>query len=116
MFFTVATILIILWVLFSDDVKRYFSERSEIKTRLSVSEKIAKVKELSDDSKDIEKFILSNASELSEASVNRLIQRIEVLKADRVITDDNLKKRIADISPEEDEAPQVSARSVRKAK
>lgn len=97
--------IIIIFLVSYDDIVRYWRKFLSQKETFSITNKFAKVKELSDDAKDIEKFIMANAAFLSESSVIRLIARIDSLKNDRVIMDDNLKKRIADISESDEELP-----------
>lgn len=99
--------LIILYIFFSDDIKRVWRNHRNQAEALSTTDKIAKVKELSDDAKDIEKFIMTNAASLSAKSVDRLIARLDTLKSDRVIMDDNLQKRIADISSSSTEGEEL---------
>ena len=76
------------------------------RTKLNSLNKIAQVKLVSDDKKDIAQFITLNAPFLSISMVKQLVSRIELLKADDVINnDDNLKQRIDDLSNEEEDNP-----------
>lgn len=66
--------------------------------------KIAQVKLVSDDKKDIEQFITENATYLTDQMVDKLVARIESLKVDDVIiNDDRLKKRIVGLPIQEEE-------------
>lgn len=93
--------------LFHDD---FVEKRKKLAEKLQVkneAEKIAKVKALSTNTKDIEKFILENASTLSDATINILVARMEMLAADRVIRDDDLKTRIDDVAIPKEWVPEV---------
>ena len=88
------------YAFFSDDLKERLSSFKEKREALSSAEKIAKVKLVSDDPKDIEQFITKNVNALSAGMVNQLVARIEMIKNDKVINaDDMLKKRISDLAP-----------------
>ncbi len=99
--------IVLLYIFFIDDIKRIWNNYRQQAETLSTTDKIAKVKELSDDAKDIEKFIMANAASLSAKSVDRLIARLDALKSDKVIMDDNLQRRIADISSSSTEAEEL---------
>jgi len=104
------------FLLFHDD---FVEKRRAVKNLLeskTEAEKIAKVKILSTSSKDIEKFILDNASTLSDATIDALVSRMEMLAADRVIRDDDLKLRIDEVAkePEDEAAAQVKTSRKRK--
>jgi hypothetical protein len=79
-------------------------------------DKVARVKLISDDPKDIEYFITTNAQYLSDDMVERLVSRIEDIKADQVVnnTDNVLKSRIDRLFQEETEDPVVVKRASRK--
>lgn len=86
------------------------TRRNAIKQKQSQHDsidKIAQVKLVSDDAKDIEKFITSNAEHISNEMVARLVDRIETIKTDQYINADSiLKKRIDDlVQPEEEDEP-----------
>ena len=82
------------FLLFHDDILEKKQEALRLIQIKTEAEKIAKVKALSTSSKDIEKFIVDNAKTLSDATIDQLVNRIEMLQADRVIRDDDLKARI----------------------
>lgn len=88
--------LVVLYdVLLGDYISDKLSLKRKNKSTASNAEKFARVKMISDDPKDIEKFINDNAQYLSPDSVEQLVCRIELLKADKVIdSDNNLKTRI----------------------
>jgi hypothetical protein len=95
------------FLLFHDDVvekREALAKALQVKTE---AEKIAKVKALSTNPKDIEKFIIDNAKTLSDATIDILIARMEMLAADRVIRDDDLKLRIDDITIPKEYEPAV---------
>jgi hypothetical protein len=79
-------------------------------------DKVARVKLISDDPKDIEYFITTNSQYLSDDMVERLVSRIEDIKADQVVnnTDNVLKSRIDRLFQEETEDPVVVKRASRK--
>lgn len=93
------SMLFALWYVFVHDYvadfKTQYFEKRAIKDKVS---KIAKVKLVSDDRKEIEKFVGDNAEHLSHAMVNLLVARIESIKDDRVIADDDLKVRFEEIN------------------
>jgi len=82
-------------IFISDYLSSKLKNRRELRTNKDAMAKIAKVKLVSDDPKDIEKFITVNAQYLSDDTVNKLVERIELIKADRIIMEDGLKARIA---------------------
>jgi hypothetical protein len=79
--------------LYSTIEKKIKTIRDKIANK-SVSEKIAQVKLISDDPKDIERFISANARYLSDKLVKRLVSRIEMIKCDQIILEDTLQTRI----------------------
>ena len=87
-----------------------FKETSQGKT---AAERVAQVKLISDDPKDIEKFITANARYLSDRVVKQLVSRIELIKCDRIIADDSVRTRIAAFPQEEEvvEIPNVMRRT-----
>jgi hypothetical protein len=95
------------FLLFHDDVMEKREAVARLLQTKTEAEKIAKVKVLSTNPKDIEKFILDNAKTLSDATIDVLVNRIEMLAADRVIRDDDLKIRIDDISIPKEYVPEV---------
>ena len=103
--FTVIILYFLYDAFMADSLKEKLLSFKERKAITSGAEKIAKVKLVSDDAKDIEKFISSNANNLTMEMVNQLVARIELLKTDKVIeADDLLKKRINDLKPAEVES------------
>lgn len=82
------------FLLFHDDVIEKRNDALRLLQTKTEAEKIAKVKALSTNVKDIEKFIIDNAKTLSDATIDILVARMEMLAADRVIREDDLKTRI----------------------
>lgn len=82
-------------IFLSDYLASKLKTRRDSRNNRDAMGKIAKVKLVSDDPKDIEKFITVNSQYLSDDTVNKLVERIELIKADRVIMEDGLKARIA---------------------
>lgn len=87
----------------------YIKKRSE---KNSIN-KVALVKLISDDAKDIEKFISNNAQYLSDEMVNKLVNRIESIKYDKIIYNDSLSQRI-DMAAMQTEEAEVSTKKSRK--
>lgn len=85
-------------IFLSDFVGEKLSINKKKKSEASSVSKIAQVKLVSDDPKDIEKFIAANAQFLSDEMVKKLVDRIEMIKYDQIINDDSLKKRIEDVA------------------
>jgi hypothetical protein len=79
------------------------------KERVSASDKIAKVKMVSTDIKDVEKFIMDNAKDLSDDVVVKLVSHIESLRADQDIFGDMLKTKIDGTVP--DRAPSTKRKA-----
>ncbi len=105
------------FLLFHDDVMEKRSNLAKLLSVKTEAEKIAKVKVLSTNSKDIEKFIIDNAKTLSDATIDILVNRMEMLATDKVIKDDDLKARIDVLTPaEEDTAAPTELKAVRKRK
>jgi hypothetical protein len=88
-----------LWHIFASDyvtsIRRQYSENKSIKDKTA---KIARVKLVSDDRKEIEKFVSDNATYLSDETVRLLVARIEAIKNDRIIADDDLKVRFEELN------------------
>ena len=96
------TAYIVYATFFSDYLANKAKQNSKKSAAFSNAEKLAKVKAVSDDPRDIEKFIAENVAYLDNTQVDQLVCRIESLKADRVINGDNLKTRIDALeAPEE---------------
>lgn len=91
------------FLLFHDDVMEKRNAALNLLQNKTEAEKIAKVKVLSTNPKDIEKFIVDNAKTLSDASIDILVNRIEMLVSERVIRDDDLKTRIDRLEPQEEQ-------------
>lgn len=107
---------LIYYVFISDWWQAQRAKHRETNSKSSNVDKIAQVKLVSDDKKDIERFVTDNAQYLSDPMVKRLVARIEELKVDDVIiSDELLKKRIAELPQEEieEEAHAEIARSQR---
>lgn len=91
----VGLVVIAYQVFLSDKIaaRRRLSQKQ--KTQASNVAKMAQVKLVSDDAKDIEKFIANNAEHLSDDLVKRLVDRIEAIRTDQIISADSiLKSRI----------------------
>lgn len=86
-------------VFLSDAVKDWRIRRRKRIEASNSAEKIAQIKLLSDDFKEIESFVEKNAQFLSEKIVKQLVARLEYLKADKIIKEDDLKKRVQVILP-----------------
>jgi len=97
----------------SDLIKDKLDKSRTKKLTIDKFEKIAQIKLISDDSKEIEKFICDNTEHLSTETVQKLVDRMEVIKSDRIIGNDSLKTRI-DSLVENEEEPTVAKRAARK--
>jgi len=96
----IAGLTLIYYVFLSDYVKERIEKSNENKAKLNSMNKISCTKLVSNDVKDIEKFIETNAQYLSVEIVNKLVSRIEYLNADKAINEDNnLKTRIDALAP-----------------
>jgi hypothetical protein len=104
----VVAVVVVYQVFLSDLIAAKRSQWKESKEKYSSMDKIAQVKLVSDDAKEIEKFVTDNAQFISNNMVNKLVERIEYLHADKYIAsnEDTLKKRIADL-PQQPEAEEI---------
>ena len=99
--------LAVYFLLFHDDVVEKRAEKNRLLQTKNEAEKIAKVKALSTNTKELEKFIVDNAKTLSDATIDVLVARMEMLAVDHLIRDDDLKMRIDDISVPKEYNPLV---------
>lgn len=94
--FELATSIMVIYlvysVFFGDSVKEWLENRNKKKQAATAADKIAKVKLVSNDDKDIEKFINNNAETLSDEMVSKLVERIETIRNEQVISADNVLK------------------------
>lgn len=87
-------------IFFSESIQEKFEIKRNYQLKHDNVAKIARVKLVSDDRKDIEKFITENAQYLSNEMVEQLVNRIELIKNDQVISaDTDLKRRIDALEP-----------------
>lgn len=113
----IGILILVYQVFLSDMIKAKRQQVKDSEAKHDSIEKIAKVKLVSDDPKDIEKFITDNAQYLSDDMVQRLVDRIDNIKNDNVINADTLlKKRIDALEPELEvhDEPAVLKRASRK--
>ena len=123
-------VAVLLYQIFLSDMvaaRRKASQQSKLEVSNAI--KMAKVKLVSDDPKDIEKFIAANAEHLPNETVDLLVARIEAIKTDQIINADTiLKSRIEALDnphvgssldsllQETGELEEVAARTQKKAK
>lgn len=91
--------VILYQILLSGPIKRWLVARRKRNDAFNSANNIAQVKLLSENVKDIEKFIENNATYLSDEIIKKLVARLEYLKADKVVKDDDLKKRVQVMLP-----------------
>jgi hypothetical protein len=97
-------------IFLSDWVKAHRAQVEERKGKFGSLEKIALVKLVSEDPKDIEQFITTNAAYLSNDTVQKLVARIEALHTDKVISaDDILKSRFEDLAAHQEAEAEAEA-------
>jgi hypothetical protein len=102
--------VVIYQIFLSDWVKAFRAQNAEKHSKYSNIEKIAKVKLVSEDPKDIEQFITNNATYLSDATVNQLVARIDALHTDKIISaDDILKARFEDLEIKKQQQAEAEA-------
>lgn len=102
-------------IFLSDFIKAKRLEVKNAKSKYDSLDKIAQVKLVSDDRKDIERFITENAQYLSAEMVKKLVERIDMIKNDHIIeTDTLLKKKFEELEESEEEEPVVTKRATRK--
>ena len=102
--FFVGACVLVYQVFLSDWLQGIRAANKERNSAKESANKIAQVKLVSDDPKDIEKFISANAQYLSEETVKKLVGRIEMIKCDRIIYEDSVKKRVDDLAAREVQA------------
>jgi len=115
--FVVGLAVVVYQVFLSDWVRARRLQVKESQAKFDSIDKIAQVKLVSDDAKDIEDFITKNAQYLSNEVVKRLVDRIEAIKTDQIISADTiLKKRIDALEQpiEVEEEPAVVKRASRR--
>jgi len=81
-------------VFLSDSIKQLIANRHESSNEKARVNKIAKLILISDSFEEIEKFIKNNALNISNETMKLLISRVEYLRADKIIQDDD-RKRVA---------------------
>jgi hypothetical protein len=79
-------------VFLSDSIKQLISNRRESLNEKDRVNKIAKLILISDSFEEIEKFIKNNALSISNEMMKLLISRVEYLRADKIIQDDDRKR------------------------
>lgn len=97
-------VVLVYQIFLSDWLQGVRAANKERNSAKESANKIAQVKMVSDDPKDIEKFISANAQYLSEETVKKLVDRIEMIKCDRIIYEDSIKKRVDDLGAKERQA------------
>jgi hypothetical protein len=102
--------IVVYQVFLSDWVKAWRAQNAEKHSKYSNIEKIALVKLVSEDPKDIEQFITNNATYLSDATVQKLVARIEAIHTDKIISaDDILKTRFEDLEVKHQQQAEAEA-------
>jgi hypothetical protein len=96
--FFVGACVLVYQIFLSDWLQGIRATNKERNSAKESANKIAQVKLVSDEPKDIEKFISANAQYLSEEMVKKLVERIEMIKCDKIIYEDSLKKRVEDVA------------------
>lgn len=93
--FEIVTTLVVIYFVYELFLSDFFEAQIESfrqhKLTASNFDKIAKIKLVSDDPKEIEKFITDHAQFLSDVIVQLLVNRIAELKADKAIDNENIK-------------------------
>ena len=72
-------------IFLSDIVNSNVQARKERAIKIACAEKIFHLKIISNNTKDIEAFITSSATDLSEDKVKQLVRRVEYLNADKAL-------------------------------
>lgn len=104
--------LVTLVIIYQTFLADWFDNKAEAKkakaTKLNSVTKMAMIKMVSDDPKEIEIFVSNNVEYLSDQTVQQFVDRIETLKADSVIKlcDNVLKQKIEDISDQDKQEKQ----------
>lgn len=106
----VGVAFVVYQIFLSDYIKDLRARNTERKGHYHSVEKIALVKLVSEDPKDIEKFITDNAQYLSDATVQKLVARIDALHTDKIISaDDILKARFEDLEVKKQQQAEAEA-------
>lgn len=106
----VGVAFVVYQIFLSDYVKDLRARNSERKGHYNSVEKIALVKLVSEDPKDIEKFITDNAQYLSDVTVQKLVSRIDALHTDKIISaDEILKARFEDLEVKKQQQAEAEA-------
>lgn len=97
--FELVVVVGVCWLVYSiflqDVISGWISSKKEKSIAKDSANKIAVVKLLSDSPQDIEQFVSANAKYLSDETVKKLAERIEIIKCDQIIYEDSLGKRIS---------------------
>jgi predicted Zn-dependent peptidase len=102
-------VLITSVIIYQTFLADWFDNKAEAKktkaTKLNSVTKMAMIKMVSDDPKEIENFVSNNVEYLSDQTVQQFVDRIESLKADSVIKlcDNVLKQKIEDVSVQDEQ-------------
>lgn len=113
-FGAVLIVLIVYQMFISDTIQDLLSQSKANSAEKNAVQKITQVKLISDNAKDIEKFIVDNAAHLSNDDVKKLVARMEIIKADKVIdTDAVLKSRIDSLEMFEEAPAQMASKRKR---
>lgn len=83
----------IYYIFIGDIFGSFIKEKREKSNKKITCQKLAEVKMTSNNTKEIENFIVENVLFLSENTIKKLILRIDDINNDRVITADNIMSK-----------------------
>lgn len=84
--------VLLYWAFFSDSLKDRIKRKKQKEIDIENIKKISLIKMVSDDRKEIENFISSNVEILPTDIIVKLVERIEVIKSDKLLFDESNKK------------------------
>lgn len=99
--------VVVYQIFLSDFIKNRKLNREEKEAKVTAISKIAYLKLISNDSKEIENFVNNNAANLSEELVKKLVDRIEILRTDKLLEESDAKRFRFDSSTSLDKESQV---------
>ncbi|CAB4196958.1 hypothetical protein UFOVP1290_478 [uncultured Caudovirales phage] len=82
---------IIYWAFFSDSIRNNNEKKKQKEIDIQNIKKISLIKMVSDDREEIENFISSNVEILPNDIIVKLVERIEVIKSDKLLFDESNK-------------------------
>lgn len=98
---TICGILVFYNIFISSYVNEWIYKNNKAKTIKQNANKMALLKLISNDAKDIEKFITANTQFLSDDLVKKLVARVEIINCDRIIYLDSVDSKLDNLDEDD---------------